>query len=168
MFTEQKNALPKNFTAQARVWIYQADRPFLHNEEVEIINILQKFTANWKSHGAEVRGFTNIFYQQFIVLAADESITVVSGCSTDSSVKVIQQISTTYNLDLFNRQKLAFLINEHVKLINLNEFNIAFVKGIINENSLYFNNNVLNKEQFDTDWLLPIKNSWLKSRLVTK
>jgi hypothetical protein len=160
--------LPKNFDNQSRVWIYQSDRAFSTTESAAIDNILQQFVSNWLSHGDKVLGFAQIYFDQFIVIAADETQAGVSGCSTDSSVKVIQQISAAYNLNLFNRQNLAFYIEEQLTLFHLNELYVAVEQGIVNENTLYFNNTVLTKEQFETNWLVPIKNSWLKNRLATK
>jgi hypothetical protein len=87
-----KHLLPQDFSDNSRVWIYQSDRPFNNSETFGIGKALNDFVANWKSHGVPVKGYANIFFDQFIILMADEEATGVSGCSIDSSVHVIQEI----------------------------------------------------------------------------
>ena len=61
-------------------------------EIFELEPLLENFVANWKSHGAKVKGYATVLYGQFILIMADETATTVGGCSTDSSVHVIKAI----------------------------------------------------------------------------
>lgn len=158
--------LPHTFDPKSKVWIFQSNRAFTSAEEGEINNTLQQFTASWKSHGATVTGYATIFLKQFIVLLADEATTAISGCSTDSAIKVMQQIAVLYNVQLFDRLMLAFIVDEKVKLIHLHQLQTAFENGAINMHTLYFNNTVLTKNEFDTNWLIPIVGSWLQNKLL--
>ncbi len=51
-------------------------------------------SGSWNSHGDPVKGYANLFFGQFIILMADETASMVSGCSTDSSVRLIKAIET--------------------------------------------------------------------------
>ena len=84
--------LPADFAADSRVWIYQSSRLFALQEVLHVEEMLKDFVHNWQSHGSPVKGYGNVFFGQFIVLMADERATGVSGCSTDSSVRLIKQI----------------------------------------------------------------------------
>ena len=86
--------LPQDFAADSRVWIYQSSRLFTMGEALQIEDLLNTFTENWKSHGTPVKGYGNLFFGQFVVLMADENATGVSGCSTDSSVRMIKEIES--------------------------------------------------------------------------
>ena len=99
--------LPADFHNDSRVWIYQSSRKFVISEALEIEELLQEFVQNWNSHGDPVKGYANLFFGQFLIFMADETATGVSGCSTDSSVRLVKVIETNYNVDLFNRQSLA-------------------------------------------------------------
>jgi hypothetical protein len=81
--------VPQDFDDQSRVWIYQSDRLFSMSEALDIEQMLEQFTSGWNYHGDPVKGFATLFFGQFIVLMADETATGVSGCSTDSSVRLI-------------------------------------------------------------------------------
>ena len=76
---------------------------------------------------------------------ADETATGVSGCSTDSSVRVIRQIEQRFGVNMFDRQMLAFLIKDKIQLLPLSQFNYAVENNFIDEESIYFNNLVQNK-----------------------
>lgn len=166
MITDYKNLLPENFHADSRVWIYQCERAFNEIETDQINELLHEFTQNWTSHGAKVKGFGQVFFNQFIVLMADETASEVSGCSTDSSVRIIKNIEETYQVSLFNRQLLGFFINEKIELIPLQDIQKSFESKIINAETLYFNNIVLHKKELEENWITPLKNSWLRNKIA--
>ncbi len=111
--------LPPDFAPDSRVWIYQSNRLFSLGEALQIEDLLKNFTENWQSHGTPVKGFGNLFFGQFILLMADENATGVSGCSTDSSVRLIKEMEKLFNVNLFDRQLLAFMVKEKVQLLPL-------------------------------------------------
>ena len=161
-FTEQ---IPEDFSDTARVWIYQSSRLFFLSEALQIEEMLEQFVTGWKSHGAEVKGYANLFFGQFIVLMADETEAGVSGCSTDSSVHVIKAIEKQFKVDLFDRQTLAFLINDKVQLLPLSQLNYAMENKFITANTIYINNTVTTKKELFENWLIAIKDSWLAKRI---
>ena len=160
--------LAAGFHADSRVWIYQSSRLFLMSEALEMEDMFQDFVASWNSHGAPVKGFANLFFGRFILLMADESGTGVSGCSTDSSVRLIKAIETKYKVDLFDRQMLAFIIKDKIEVIPLSQFHYAIKNNFINKNSLYFNNTVLTKKQLTENWIIPVEESWLNKQFAEK
>lgn len=166
MNSDYRELLPAGFAADSRVWIYQSPRLFMISEALQIEEKLEAFVREWHSHGTPVKGHANLLYGQFIVLMADESASGVSGCSTDSSVRLIKEIEATYNTPLFDRLNLAFFIKEKVQIVPLAQLPYALENGFIDENTLYFNNTVLTKEEMETKWLIPLKSSWLASRYL--
>jgi hypothetical protein len=134
-------------------------------EALAIEDKLNEFVAGWNSHGDPVKGFATMFFGQFIILMADESAAGVSGCSTDSSVRLIKDIERTYNVNLFDRQLLAFVIKEKIQLLPLNQLNYAVQNGFISSETLYFNNTVLTKQELLDKWLIPVKDSWLAKKI---
>ncbi len=159
-----KEQIPEEFSTASRVWIYQCSRLFFLSEALQIEEILEEFVTNWKSHGADVKGYANLFFGQFIVLMADESIAGVSGCSTDSSVHVIKAIEKQFTVSLFERQTLAFIVKEKVQLLPLPQLNYAIENKFVDADTLYFNNTVTTKKELLENWLIPVKESWLAKR----
>ena len=159
-----QDLIPKDFDDSSRIWVYQCNRSFTLHETLELEELLQNFTANWNSHGSPVKGFANLFFGQFIIVMADEMATGVSGCSTDSSVRVIKNIEEDYQVQLFERQTLAFAVDERIQLIPLSLLNYELDKEIITADTLYFNNTILTKKDLVSNWIIPAGESWLAKR----
>lgn len=157
--------LPADFIDDSKIWIYQSSRMFLISEALAMEEMLNNFVAGWKSHGAPVKGYANLFFGQFIILMADESATAVGGCSTDSSVHVIRAIEQQFKVDMFNRQNLAFVVKDKIQLLPLNQLNYAIENKFIDADTLYFDNTVLTKKELIDRWIVPLKNSWLAKRI---
>ena len=159
-----QNMIPANFHDESRVWIYQCNRLFTLSEALEIEGLLENFSDNWQSHGVKVKGYANLFFGQFIILMADETATGVSGCSTDSSVRLIKNIEQDYNVNLFDRQTLAFFIKERIQLLPMEQLKYSIENKFINSETLYFNNTVQTKKELLNNWIITINNSWLVKR----
>ena len=162
---DYREQIPADFALDSRVWVYQSSRLFMMSEALHIEELLNNFAANWQSHGAPVKGYGNLFYGQFVVLMADERATGVSGCSTDSSVRLIKQIEQLFNVNMFDRQMLTFQVKDKVQMLPLSQLQYAINNNFISPDTLYFNNLVQTKEELDNKWLIPIKDSWLAKRV---
>ena len=158
--------LPTDFHNDSRVWIYQSSRMFLMSEALEMEEMLQEFVQSWNSHGAPVKGYANLFFGRFLIFMADETATGVSGCSTDSSVRLVKAIESKFKVDMFNRQSLAFVVKGKIEQVPLSQLSYAFENKFINEETSYFNNTVLTKKQLTENWIIPIKDSWLMKQLT--
>jgi hypothetical protein len=165
MNLEYKYLLNNNFHPDSRVWVYQGSRIFSLNEALEIEELLKEFTMQWKSHGTPVKGEAHLFFGQFIILIADETATGVSGCSTDSSVRLVKDIEQKFKVNMFDRTTLAFIIKEKVELLPLAHLQHAIDNGFINTETLYFNNLVQTKEELESKWIIPVKDSWLANKI---
>lgn len=162
---EFQHLIPADFHPRSRVWIYQSNRLFMISEALQLEEMLEEFASRWKSHGAPVKAYANLLFGQFIVLMADETVTGVGGCSTDSSVHFIQQIQTEFKVDLLNRQNLAFVVKDKIETIPMAQVNYALENGFITPDTIYFNNLAADKAALLSDWMVPVKNSWLASRI---
>jgi hypothetical protein len=165
MNLEYKHLLPADFAPDSRVWVYQSSRLFFMSEAIQIEDLLNHFVENWKSHGTPVKGFATMFFGQFIVLMADEQATGVSGCSTDSSVRLIKEIEQLYKVSMFDRQNLAFVRKERIELLPLSQLQYAVDNKFLDSVTLYINNLVQTKEELEQNWLIPVKESWLAKRI---
>lgn len=166
MNTHHSELIPAGFAPDSRVWIYQSPRLFFLSEALEIEKMLEAFVQDWKSHGTPVKGYANLFYGQFIVLMADETATGVSGCSTDSSVRLIKAIEQQFGMSLFDRLMLAFQVKGETQMVPLSQLPYALENGGIGPDTVYFNNLVQTKAELETKWLIPLKDSWLAGRYL--
>ena len=162
MFTEYKN-LPDN----SRVWIYQADRTF-SSEEIEIISSrAMQFIEQWTRHGDDLKGSFTFKYDQFLVIAVDESFTTVSGCSIDASVRFVQQLEQQFNIDLMNKMNVSFKDGDAINIVKLVDFQQFAKAKKITKDTIVFNNMVQTKGEVATKWEVPANQSWHNRFLVS-
>lgn len=164
MKLEYKYLLDDGFHPSSRVWVYQSNRLFSLSEALEVEEMLKDFTTSWQSHGAPIKGAAYLFFGQFVILMADESATGVSGCSTDSSVRLVKDMEKRFGVSLFDRMTLAFVLKDKVELLPLSQLPYAAENGFINKDTLYFNNLVQTKEELENNWIIPISESWLAKK----
>jgi hypothetical protein len=160
-----KYLLNGSFASDSRVWIYQSNRLFSIGEALQVEEMLKRFVSSWNSHGTPVKGEAHFFFGQFILLIADETATGVSGCSTDSSVRLIKEIERTFAVELFDRTTFAFVVKDKVQLLPMTQLQYAIDNGFISGETLYFNNTVQTKKELEESWIIPVKESWLTRRI---
>lgn len=152
----------KEMPPDSRVWIYQSTRG-LSQKEIEEINIKgQDFIEQWTAHGKLLKASFEIFYDRFLIFFVDEKQAIASGCSIDKSVNFVKEIEKKFNLNLFDRMAVAYKKGNEIISCRLNEFEKLLQKGIVNENTIVFNNLVQSKAEFDKSWEVPVKESWHK------
>ena len=166
MYPELNNMLPADFADESKVWIYQSSRPFSDKEEAEINEQLHQFYTQWLSHGAPVKGWAKLLFRQFVIVMADETGTNVSGCSTDSSVRVIKSMERQYKANFFDRMTLTFLVKDKTEMLPFSQVQYAIDKGFINNDTLTFNNIPVTKKELLHNWIVPLSKSWLANRVV--
>jgi hypothetical protein len=149
----------------ARVWVYQASKPLNPQQEDAICKTLSAFTQQWAAHNQPLLSSFKIFYNQFIVLAADESFNEASGCSIDTATRVFQQIDNENQIGLFDRTQVAFSINNQVVLLPLQELSKKREEGVWGSETLVFNNVIQTKSELSAHWIIRAQQTWLKRYL---
>jgi hypothetical protein len=165
MQEQLRDLIPQDFDDNARVWIYQSSRAFIEKEEREVNEQLTQFYTQWQSHGDPVKGWAKLLFRQFVVVMADERDFTVSGCSTDSSVKVIKSLERQYDVNFFDRMMITFLIKGKAEMLPFTQVQYAIDKGYIDKDTLLFNNIATNKKELLDTWLVPLSQSWLANRV---
>jgi hypothetical protein len=160
--------LNKDFHPGSRVWIYQASRLFSLSEALALEEMLHDFVSRWQSHGTPVKGEAHLFFGRFIIFLADETATGVSGCSTDSSVRLVKDIEQHFGVSMFDRTSLAFVVKDRIELLPLSQLPYAADNGFITADTLYFNNLVQTKEELVNNWIIPASQSWLARKVSFK
>src|SRR6476469_9352225 len=126
--------------ATARVWIYQASRPFTSQETVSLLPTLAQFAEEWTSHGRTLLASAEILHQHFLVLGLDEAVAGASGCSIDASVRFVAQLEQQLGLELLDKSRLAFVQSGQVQLLDRRELKAATATGTVTPATLYFDN----------------------------
>lgn len=148
------------FSPQSKIWIYQSNRQFTAKEAQEIQQKLDVFTAQWTAHGYELKAKAIMPHNFFIVLIVDQDVAMATGCSIDSSVRLIKEIENTYGVDLFDRFNIAYKIEDQIHVVSKEDFETLVSIKKIGPETIVFNNLVQTLEEFEQKWEVPLANSW--------
>ena len=137
---------------ESRVWTYLCNR-ILNDQEANLIEgQIKKFTRSWKAHQKPLSANGQLLYNQYIVLAVDESVEPISGCSIDSSVHLVKTIENHLEVDFFNRLNVLVLKNQTPKLVSYHD--IGAYKG-----DFVFNPRIESLRELRENWLVEIKDA---------
>lgn len=146
----------------ARVWVYQANRP-LSDGDVNVINqALQSALGQWAAHGQSLLASAQVVENRFVVVGVDEGYNLPSGCSIDSSVRTLRELGESLAIDFFSRSVAIRATDGAVQTIDLSTIRAAVVSGILTFETTVFNTLVKSKTEFLTNWQLRAADSWLK------
>jgi hypothetical protein len=144
----------------SRVWIYQCER-FLAPHEVNAINEEgNRFVAGWNAHGTPLKAKIAVLENLFLIVVADEEHAKASGCSIDKSMNFVREAENYLGASLTNRMKVAVSVDGKIIIADLNKLADLKSQGIINENSVVFDNLVATKSDLDKNWLVKLNAGW--------
>ena len=150
----------KELPDDARIWIYQSNRPFTDEELQELKIRLADFLDEWTAHGSSLKASYQIPYNRFLVIGLDQSQAEASGCSIDASVHFIQELQNRYDVDLLDRMNVTFKQGEHLAYKDLKEFKSLVKNKGVSAKTIVFNNLVNTKKDYLESWEVPLKESW--------
>ena len=147
----------------SRIWIYQASRSLSTTETTAVEARVAEFIGQWKAHGHELMAGFTLLKSQFLIIALDESFAQASGCSIDSSVRVLKEMAAEIDVDFLDRSLVAFGdAQEDVFMVPLHEISEKVSDGLITRETMTFNNNLSVLSDLANSWMIPAGESWLK------
>jgi len=149
----------------SKIWIYQSDLILNDAEEKNIKKSAENFVGEWTAHQQTLHAGFEIFHHIFLVLAVDENHNDASGCSIDKSVHFMRTLENRFGISLFDRFSIAFRKDEKIHVKSLNDFLKMFKDEKLTDSLPVFNNLVFKKSDLETNWEIPLKESWIKSRI---
>ena len=146
----------------ARVWVYQANRPLPDGDVNTINQALQRALSQWAAHGQALLASARVVENRFVVIGVDEGYNLPSGCSIDSSVRTLRELGELLSIDFFNRSVAIRSTDGVVQTIDLSGVRAAVLSGVLTPETMVFNSLVKSKTEFLTNWQLRASDSWLK------
>lgn len=153
---------------QARIWIYQANRPLTNDELTRVQPVLAQFADAWTSHGRTLHASAAILHQQFLVIGLDEAVADASGCSIDASVRFVRELEAALGVSLLEKSQLAFLVDGQVQLFDRRALRTAIAEGQLGPETPYFDNTVNQHGQLGAAWPAPAAGTWLARYFAVK
>jgi hypothetical protein len=146
----------------ARVWVYQSNRTFSELELDTIQVNLKLFCEQWTAHRQVLNTSFLTLHNRFVILAVDESLNEVSGCSIDSSVHILKKLEEALSLSLLDKSEVAYWKGEEVRTVALPQIKAAVDSEELTPNTLIFNNLIKNIAELKNQWQVNADATWLK------
>ena len=151
----------KTMPDDSRIWIYQSNRDF-NESEIRIINDKTiSFLDNWQAHGKDLECSYSIIDKRFIIIAVNESVNPIGGCSIDFSLQLIKDISNTIGIDLLNRLVVNYRLDNKVESLSLSDLKNKIKDGDFSPETIIFNTAINSKFELLNNFEIDIRSSWL-------
>ncbi len=141
-----------NLSPSSKVWVYKSNRELTVPEQTFILKELDIFIPQWVSHGNQLFGGAEVVENWFVVLAVDETQSMASGCSIDTSVQFMKAVGKELNVDFFDRMQVLIDNAGEKEQVHFSEI------GDHKEAKIY-NPLISTLAEFNSNWLIPVKES---------
>lgn len=86
----------------ARLWVFASPDPLPVDASERLLEQVDSFVDGWTAHGAPVAGAYQWREDRFLLVAADEAATGVSGCSIDSLSRTLRVAERELGISLLD------------------------------------------------------------------
>ena len=137
-----------NISPNSKVWVYISSQKIDNNLLSSLNNRFKEFFTDWKSHGQLIEGYFKVINDYILVIGAGVNNGDMCGRAVDAQIRFVKELDQHLDLDLLNRNKIAFNVNN-----KLNHFEFKEIQSLIKEKKISHRtlwcNTFLNNNQED-------------------
>jgi len=156
-----------NMPPNSKVWVYQATNELSDEAISKIKKESLLFFNQWTSHGSNMNAVLEVLHKRFVLIAVDEQTAPASGCGIDKLNHFIQRLEKDLVISLLDRMQVAYKVGDAVNMCSLQAFEQLINTGQVDENTIVFNNLVVNISELLSSWEVPLKQSWHSKMLAS-
>lgn len=146
----------------ARLWVFAAAEPLPAEKAEQLLSRVDDFLGEWHAHGHPVVGARSLLHDRFLLIAADEEATGVSGCSIDSLFRVLKQAERDLGVDLLDSARVFHRDRAgELRSSTRAEFRQLAAEGAVGPEDTVFDNTVSTVGALRRGgWERPARESW--------
>jgi hypothetical protein len=146
----------------ARVWVFGATQPVLGADAEHLLPFVDGFLRNWVAHGVPVVGGCDWIYDRFLMVAADEHASGVSGCSIDALFRSLKQVESDIGVSLLDASVVFYRDpSGEVQAATRDAFRGLVSMGEVEDHTIVFDNTVGSIGAIRRgEWERPFRESW--------
>lgn len=127
---------------EARVWVFASPAPITGATADALLQRVDGFLEEWHAHGHPVVGGRDWRHDHFLLVAADEAATGVSGCSTDALFRIFKQAERELGITLLDGSLVWYREGGEVRSASRAEFRERARHGLVTGDTIVFDNTV--------------------------
>lgn len=145
----------------ARLWIFAAAAPVSEDAALELLQRVDAFLEQWNAHGHPVVGGRDWRHGRFLLVAADEEATGVSGCSTDTLFRVVKEAERDLGVSLLDSSRVWFREGDEIRSETRGEFRDRVKRGAAGGETIVFDNTAATVGDVRAGrWERPMREAW--------
>src|SRR5690606_28629779 len=135
-------------------------------QEELIIGSIKDLLKTWDTHGKELSADVLFFERQLLIIFLNDESISASGCAVDSLNREVISIINAENRKLADRNKIPLYYQNKIDLVDRMSIKDLYDQGhVTDEYSLINITLPFERSKGFNQFLLPIKESWLKEYL---
>ena len=147
--------------ADARVWIFSAERALSSDEQARLLQDVDAFIDRWGAHATALTAGRDLRYDRFLFVAVDQRAAGPSGCSIDALVRQMKGLQEELGVELVNHAPVLFRSGSSIERVPREVFAEMAEKGQVGAATTVFNNTLTSLgEVRDGRWEVPASESW--------
>jgi len=154
--------LLNQFPDHSRLWIFASNQTLEPETATELLRRVDEFLDQWHAHGHPVVGTRQLLHDRFLLVAADEQASGVSGCSIDSLFRLLQQTERELHISLLDSSRVQYRDRqEAVQSVPRADFRRLVSHGEVDGETPVFDNTVSTLGDLRAGrWERPMRDSW--------
>ena len=149
----------ENMNPESRMWFYGLKQPLNPAQKSELSAVMDEFVSSWKAHGSQLAAAFRIVFDQFLIIAVDETQQQATGCSIDKSIHLLKDFGNKYGIDFFNRMLIFVQFPEGFKSFSPNELKSEIANGTLRGSSIVLNTQASTLRS-SGDGTIKLEDSW--------
>jgi hypothetical protein len=145
----------------ARLWIVASPAELTPAIAGNLLERVDAFLEEWNAHGQPVVGARDLRYDRFLMIAADEAATGVSGCSGDALFRVFKGAESDLGISLLDSSRVWFRTANGIQTDTRAGFRERVKKGEVDAETIVFDNTAATVGDVRAGrWERPVRESW--------
>jgi len=163
---EQRIQAFPGFPDESRIWLFQTLEPLTDRQLADVESALGTFLGQWRAHQQPVRASAALILSHFLIIVADERLTVVSGCAGDALHQAVQGLGAQLNRDFFDRLHVPVWMEDRLQFLSRKAIAKGLEEGHLRPDLTVFDHTVQNGHlgAWRQDWVRPLSDTWLARR----
>ena len=155
----------KKLSDEAHIWIYQGDRALSKEETPLILREVIPFLAQWAPHGKELQCAADILYNRFLVLGVEKGTRPLSCCTIDTSIQLMRDLQTQFKVNFLDKTTVIFKKETLFIEVPMDQMKQAVQQEKITPDMWVFDSTITRKKDLQDQFLLPVKDAWVRKYL---
>ena len=121
-----------------RLWVFPSDRTLSDREAEIVMGTVNSFLDTWAAHGVPLRCAAELRENQFLLIGVDIDFELPSGCSIDSLVNQLRNVSTDIGVSVVDHTPVWYRDGAEIHAVSRVEFREMAEAGTVTSTTKVF------------------------------